>query len=142
MPTGIYKRTKEHNQNIAKALEDRKLSAEHKQKIGEANIKHSASFTRLYKCWCGMKYRCSNPNEINFKYYGGRGIKVCGEWQNSFEAFRDWSLVSNYKDDLTLDRINNDGNYEPSNCEWITQLANNKKRKGSKYIKRGIKEMK
>lgn len=74
-----------------------------------------------------MKQRCTNPNKINYARYGGRGIKVCSEWMESFEAFYEWATTHGYKDDLSLDRINNDGNYEPGNCRWATpkeQAAN------------------
>lgn len=77
--------------------------------------------TPLYNTWRGMRERCSNPNHINYKNYGGKGIKVCEEWQNSFLEFRSWALSNGYKEGLTIDRINVDGNYEPSNCKWSTQ---------------------
>ena len=79
------------------------------------------SDTRLYNIWSNMKQRCSNPNNKNYRYYGGRGIKVCSEWQK-FEAFYYWAVSNGYKDGLTIERKDNDGNYEPSNCEWITRV--------------------
>ena len=76
---------------------------------------------RQYGCWDSMKVRCTNPNNNAYKYYGGRGIKVCDRWLNSFENF--WEdMKEGYRDDLTLDRIDNDGNYEPRNCKWSTRL--------------------
>lgn len=77
-----------------------------------------------------MKNRCTNPNADNYPFYGGRGIKVCDEWRDDFIPFRDWAISSGYADNLTLDRINNDGNYEPSNCRWETHLnqCNNTRR--------------
>lgn len=76
----------------------------------------------------GMKQRCYNVKHNNYKRYGGRGIKVCDEWLNDSQAFIDWALNNGYADDLTIDRIDNDGNYEPSNCRWITvkEQQNNK----------------
>jgi len=84
------------------------------------SIKHGMSRTRLYGCWVGMKERCDNKNRRFYHRYGGRGITYCKEWEN-FEPFMDWALANGYSDGLTLDRINNDGNYEPSNCRWATQ---------------------
>lgn len=92
-----------------------------------AHTTHGKRQTRLYEIWRSMKQRCTNPNKINYARYGGRGIKVCSEWMESFEAFYEWATTHGYKDDLSLDRINNDGNYEPGNCRWATpkeQAAN------------------
>lgn len=90
---------------------------------------HGKQPARLYRIWANMKGRCTNPNADNYHFYGGRGIKVCDEWQD-FVPFRDWSVSNGYADNLTLDRINNDGNYEPYNCRWETQLnqCNNTRR--------------
>lgn len=82
---------------------------------------HGMANSRLYRIWKAMKTRCSNPNPESWKNYGGRGIRVCSEWQNSFENFRDWSLANGYSENLTIDREDNDGNYEPGNCRWITR---------------------
>lgn len=85
--------------------------------------------TRLYRIWCNMKARCYISSYTRFKNWGGRGITVCDEWKNSYETFRNWALAHGYEDNLTIDRINNDGNYEPSNCRWATysQQAKNKR---------------
>lgn len=76
--------------------------------------------TRLYRIWKNMKKRCLNKNNTDYKYYGARGIKVCKEW-NEFRPFMEWANSHGYKDTLTLDRIDNDGNYEPGNCKWATR---------------------
>jgi hypothetical protein len=79
---------------------------------------HNLGNTRLYSIWKSMRTRCNNPNSRNYKYYGGKGVRVCSEW-NSFRAFYDWAMAHGYSDELTLDRKNFDGNYEPSNCRWV-----------------------
>ena len=81
---------------------------------------HLMSHTRLYNIWSLMKRRCDNPKMNNYEHYGGRGISYCNEWKN-FEPFRDWALSHGYADNLSIDRIDVDGNYEPSNCRWATK---------------------
>lgn len=99
------------------------------------------SDTRLNKVYRSLIERCENPKCKAYKYYGGRGISVCAEWKNDYQAFYKWAVENGYseeilpngKNKLTIDRINNDGNYEPSNCRWVTMAVQNKnKRKGDK----------
>ncbi len=85
-------------------------------------IKHGDSGTRLHRIWNAMKTRCSNKRQKSYTNYGGRGICVCEEWLD-YEVFSKWSRKNGYADELTIDRINNDGNYEPSNCRWTTRLV-------------------
>lgn len=91
--------------------------------------KHGMEGTKIYHVWKSMKQRCFNSNHKSFKYYGGRGITVCDEWKNDFQAFYDWAMANGYKEGLTIDRIDANGNYEPSNCEWVTQKQNNSHRR-------------
>ena len=98
------------------------------EQIKLANTTHGKSNTSEYEIWCGMKKRCYNPNYKEFRYYGGRGITICDSWKNSFEAFyQDMDRRPSSKH--SIDRVNNDGNYEPSNCRWATiKEQNNNKR--------------
>lgn len=87
------------------------------------------SNTRIHRIWSNLKQRCYNPKRPDFKYYGERGITVCDEWKDDFRAFYNWAMSNGYQDDLTLDRIDSDGNYEPSNCRWVTmKVQTNNKR--------------
>lgn len=81
---------------------------------------HGLSGHKLNKLWRNIKTRCYNPNSRAYKYYGARGIAVCDEWKNDFKSFYEWCISHGYKDGLTIERINYDGNYEPSNCKFIS----------------------
>ena len=102
-----------------------------------ANHSHKQSGTRIYYIWQGIKNRCGNPNDARYMRYGGRGIKVCEEWKNSFETFWEWALNSGYKDNLTIDRINNDGDYCPDNCRWADAATQCNNRESNVKIKIG-----
>lgn len=82
---------------------------------------HASSNTRLYNSWVAMKQRCLYKRSIGFSTYGGRGISVCEDWIKSFEKFQTWALANGYTEGLSIDRIDPNGNYEPSNCRWVTQ---------------------
>jgi len=84
----------------------------------------TGKITRLYRAWQNMKWRCLNPNTINYHRYGGRGIIVCKEWKNSYLNFKKWAVSNGYKDGLSIDRIDNDKGYSPINCQWITRVEN------------------
>ena len=82
--------------------------------------------TKLYRVWCGMKERCSNPHNKSYKNYGGKNITVCEEWEKSYEAFREWAYANGYKQGLTIDRINTEKGYCPDNCRWVDTATQNR----------------
>lgn len=90
-----------------------------KELLSEEKRTHDDSKTRLYRCWISMKNRCYNDKSETYRYWGGKGIAVCESWKNSFEDFKKWSIANGYKNDLTLDRIDINKNYEPKNCRWV-----------------------
>ena len=95
---------------------------------------HGESKNRLYKIWVGIKIRCHDEQNGSYHKYGKRGIEVCEEWRNSYEAFRDWALSNGYTDKLTLDRKDNNGNYCPDNCRWATQKEQQNNRRNNHLL--------
>lgn len=130
--------TREHTKSCG-CLASEKRSKRMKEK--NPGYKYGKSNSRLYTIWNAMKKRCYLKSHIHYSSYGGRGIMVCEEWKKDFMNFYNWAMSNGYKDDLTIDRINPNGNYEPKNCRWIThkQQSNNKRNnhlveyKGKKY---------
>lgn len=97
-------------------------------------VRHGLADTRLYRIWSAMKRRCVNSNYPDYKNYGGRGISICDEWIKDFMSFYYWAQDNGYNDSLTLDRINNDGNYEPSNCKWSSYKEQSINRRNMKTL--------
>jgi hypothetical protein len=102
-------------------------------------IKHNKRNTRLYEVWASMKKRCLNYNDPSYKYYGGRGIKICDEWLNDFEKFSKWAFENGYNEkakrgQCTIDRIDNNGNYEPQNCRWVDMKIQAQNRRNRKCV--------
>ena len=112
------------------------IAKEHcpKPMFGDRNpaYRHGHMKTRIYSIWQGMKKRCYEAKQINFMYYGGRGVTVCDEWKNSFKAFYKWAVSNGYRNDLTLDRIDPNGHYCPGNCRWVSWSVQNKNKRAKK----------
>lgn len=89
---------------------------------------------RLFPIWRNMINRCYKPSDPAYKRYGGRGISVCDQWRNSYYDFREWANNNGYSDDLTIDRVDNNGNYEPSNCRWADRYTQNNNTSRNRYI--------
>lgn len=94
---------------------------------------HGMTGTRLHNIWCDIHKRCNNKNSPRYKDYGGRGIVFCEEWKE-FMPFHTWAMANGYRDDLTIERKDNDGNYSPENCTWITRIDQAKNKRETRYV--------
>ena len=97
------------------------------------NLTHGLSDSRLYRIYHHMQSRCYNQNDTRYKQYGGRGIKIDEEW-NTFESFSKWAIENGYNDDLSIDRVDVDGNYSPSNCRWVNSKIQSNNKTNNKYL--------
>ena len=105
-----------------------------KRGTSNPNYKDGRKGTRLYRIYNGMKSRCYNPRFPSYQHYGARGVRIYEEWLNDFSAFRSWALSHGYREDLTIDRIDNNGNYESDNCRWVTPYVQSNNTRRNRYI--------
>ena len=98
------------------------------------NYKHRLKNTRLFSIWSNIKSRCLNKNSTNYHRYGGRSIKICNEWIHDFKSFYEWSINHGYSDNLTIDRIDNNGNYTPDNCRWVDSKVQSTNKSNNHYV--------
>lgn len=110
------------------------VKKEHARALAEFHITHGRSKSRIYHIWFSMKSRCHKVKAPDYSRYGGRGIIVCDEWRNSFQAFYDWAIANGYQEDLSIDRINNNGNYCPENCRWVDSNVQNNNTNRNHYV--------
>lgn len=101
---------------------------------GKGKYKHGLSDSRLYSIWEHMKARCNNKHSKDYSNYGLRGIKVCEQWNDNFKTFKEWALSNGYNKTLTIDRINNNEGYNPSNCRWVERKTQNNNTRRNIYI--------
>ena len=100
-----------------------------KRRASETHKTHGLKNTRLYSIWSKLKDRTLNPKNKQYNDYGGRGITICDEWKNDFMSFHDWAMENGYSDELSIDRIDNNGGYYPENCRWTTSIIQNRNKR-------------
>ena len=110
-----------------------------KRRVSETQKTHGLRSTRLYTVWADIKSRTLNPKHIQFPDYGGRGITICEGWKNDFMSFYNWAMENGHSDELSIDRIDNDGGYSPENCRWTTSIIQNRNKRIYKNNTSGYK---
>jgi hypothetical protein len=109
------------------------------EQLKERNKKHGLRHTRIYKIYHGILTRCYNQKSTTYQYYGARGISMCEEWKGDFMIFYDWAMKNGYADNLSIDRKNENGDYCPENCQWVTQKMQTRNRRNNlMYTRNGI----
>ena len=105
-------------------------------KSGAAQRRHGGTGSRLYNIWKGIHRRCYNENATGYSYYGGNGIAMCDEWvgRDGFENFKVWAIEHGYKDDLTIERVDINKGYSPSNCCWVTRREQQRNKSTNRFI--------
>ena len=111
----------------------------HKRRVSETHKTHGLIRTKLYNTWSKLKDRVLNPKHKAYQDYGGRGISVCGEWKDDFMSFYNWAMENGYSDELSIDRIDNDGDYCPENCRWTTKTIQSRNQRIAKNNTSGYK---
>ena len=127
------------NTHSIKSKNTKSCGCYQKRRCSETQKTHGLIGTKLYYIWGEIKRRTLNPKHKQYNGYGGRGITICGEWKNDFMSFYDWAILNGYSDKLSIDRIDNDGNYCPENCRWVSSNIQNRNKRIPKNNTSGFK---
>ncbi len=119
---------------IRKKNGTRSCGCKSKEFLVKMSLSHGQSNTRLFRIWAHIKDRCFNDKNDAYKNYGARGITVCEKWKKDFMSFYNWAMANGYKENLTIDRMDNNGNYDPSNCRWITVKEQHRNTRKNVYL--------
>lgn len=125
----VKKQTSNGKRDKSCGCQKNKLSSKSKIKHGDCL---NNKLSRLYSVWCNLKQRCYNKNNKDYKNYGDRSITIYEQWDKSYVVFKEWALNNGYKENLEIDRINNNGDYCPENCRWVTATKQNKNKRNNK----------